>query len=63
MVEFKGIFKFIFEYLNIFLVYSNGNNEMNTFQKMLFFFQMELNSLMNYKVAVHFHPHWCNYLW
>ena len=38
MVEFKVIFKFIFEYLNIFLVYSNDNTETNTFQKMFFFF-------------------------
>lgn len=58
MVEFKVIFKFIFEYLNIFLVYSNDNNETNTFQNnAFFFFHMELNSLMTYKVAIHFHPH------
>ena len=38
MVEFQVIFTFIFEYLNIFLVYTNDNNETNTFQKMLFFF-------------------------
>ena len=63
MVEFQVIFTFIFEYLDIFLVYTNDNNETNTFQKMLFFPQMELNSLMNYKAAIHFHPHWCNCLW
>ena len=58
MVEFKVIFKFIFEYLNIFLVYSNDNNETNTFQNNAFL--MLLNSLhrktniTNYVISFHF---------